>query len=167
MNILVIRAKKNDSSMARFPYVKEYEKYDGVITFYDDGSKEEWWCDDREMNADVDIMSSYDELNELGLLLRKIQEAHKAAHPDSKDLTRKFVALWLCDFPNGDKFNIQLMSNKNWDRLAKSADEFIERDFGMSRVIVLNNDGSKRTHGATKTLLGADGQWDAICADSS
>lgn len=169
MNILIIRSIKDDSSLSHLSLnnIKDLHKYDHVKVLYNDGTKENWSRFPKEEDyINIDYISTYDDLNEFALLLRKIELAHKVAHPDSKDLTRIFIGMWLFDYINEDKFNIQLLSNKNWNRLSRSADEFIENDFGMSSVVVLNNDGTKRTDRQAKTISGSDGERDAICADS-
>lgn len=95
----------------------------------------------------MDFMELEDSLNEFSLIIQKIFDAHRIAHPESFDLSRSFVANWLFTWTFGtNKVTYEVMKTNEMDFLRESADDFIERDFGMSREAILNNDGTTRTH---------------------
>lgn len=105
----------------------------------------------------IDLIDLEDPLGEISLILRKIYDAHQSAHPDTRYLARSFVGNWLFIWYFRDDSTIGLMMRGQLDLLRESADNFIERDFGMNGDAILNADGTKKFNSSAKTISGDDG----------
>lgn len=73
-----------------------------------------------------------DDLANLSIIIESIKKTHQEVHPESKDLTHCFIGQWLFNFPNGDTYNYKLLTARHLPKLRRSAEEFVECDFGMS-----------------------------------
>ena len=99
--------------------------------------------------VDLQFFDIEDSLGDFLLCLRKIKDAYNSAHSNTKDLAHAFVGQWLFNWISSDTKNpfgitvFRMLQEGMREQVADSADEFIEKDFGMSSVIILQADGTK------------------------
>ena len=104
--------------------------------------------------TDLQFFDAEDHLGNFLLFLKKVKNAYETAHPETKDLAHAFVGQWVFNWNfvhddgraihrSGEFSVIGMMEDGKYGLVEKSADEFIEKDFGMSSVIKLRTDGTE------------------------
>lgn len=168
MLILIGAESTDDLGQYGLPIAERYEKADSVVLVTKTGKGYPVKFGRDQFHSNIEAIYLEDDLNSLRMIVAKIVLAHRTAHPESKDLSRQFVSVWMFDMNSSDgqpKLNYELFDRRHLDILRKSADEFIERDFGMGDPGTLNSDGT-RINSSPARISSHDGEGDDLRADS-
>jgi hypothetical protein len=147
---LIIRGvdSTDELSSLGMPVALKYSECDRVVLISKRGQPRVVKGSERDASlTDLQFVDADQSMSDFLLCIQKIKTIFEDAHPETVKLSHAFVGQWLFYWMNENGYNnLQLLREGRIDEVMKLADEFIERDFGMSAEKVRRNDGHKISH---------------------
>lgn len=147
--VLIVRGVKDFDDLKRFglPMANRVAESDIVIAI--DASGNATAIKSREQMR-IDFVDSDSKLGEISSIIGLIKDAYTQTHRDDARLAHAFVGMWLFYWVGGfgeeiSPLPIEMIAAGDIERLRKSAQQYIDADFGNRADMISADGGSDQT----------------------
>ena len=137
MTTLIVRGDRlrdtDDLAALGVPVVMRYSEAKRVVLIDETGTSRQVKgspIDEDDLNKIEFLDAGQDDVTRLIACMERVFKAYEEKHPETSHLAHSTVGIWLFYYHAGGSIVMEAIKHGDWDIVVKSADRFIESDFG-------------------------------------